>query len=298
MNEKKLSIPSYTFQDTNCLNLFRFCNRNGDWTHYVRQDEKNTEEKIDIFIPAVNHIMHTAYNKGERFTQYLLSVSKEESKEKLESAGSSGTKVHEAISDLIKGHKVTMETKYLNRKTNKQEVLNDREWKCLQVFVDWAKEFKPQTILNERSVYYKDEHAGTLDWFGTIEIQEITGIGKNKVVTPKRIFCLIDWKTSSGIWDEYPMQVSSYRKAGESLNIRHMKDCHTAILRLGTKHKSGFEFKMYSPEETSDNYEKFEIVKKLYNKMIGQFKPVIEEIPMEFEIKIPNFVESKTKKVN
>jgi len=286
------TTPSYNYEATSDPFLFRFCDRNGDWDYYWHKG-------LNTFLPAVNHVLDVGFNKGKRFAEYLLSVSKEEAKKKLERAGEEGSRVHQAISDLIKGIKITAETKYLNELTGRQEVLNPDEWDELLAFQQWVEDYKPRTIENEISIHTL-LYAGTYDWLGSIEITE-----KKKV---KRVKVLIDWKTSAAIYGDYALQVAAYQHAvsdttnGSNSSPRGnqvaRKGIYTAILRLGSRHKSGYEFKLWTPQETQANYLKFLSARELFDYMEPKFEPKIEEIPLEIKVEIPKHEEIKKIKKN
>ena len=279
----KTTVPSMTLEPTSDPDLFRLCDRKGDWTHYFHQPTKR-------YLPAVNHILHTAYNKGERFMQYLLSVSKDEAKDKLERAGNRGTRVHQAINEMILGKEIRLDTTFLNELTGRHESLTDDEWKMLRSFTRWVEDFKPETVIFDTAVCsLKSGFAGTLDWYGTVSISVKTAPQKVEQV---RVYCLIDWKSSSAVWDEYAYQLGGYDTALIEKGVIGSDTCCTAILRLGTKHKSGYEFKLYSPEESAMNRIGWMQVRSMFVLMTGgeEFNPVIEEIPTTLQVKIPQVV--------
>lgn len=285
---------NFTYEPTDNPDLFRFLNRNGDWTHYWI-------ESLNLYLPAVNHILDVGFNKGPGFMQYLLNTNREEAKKKLETAGEEGTRIHQAIRDLIDGIAVTAETKYLNELTGRQEVLNADEWDCLIAFVQWVNDFKPQTIRNEFAVFNVfSNYAGTADWLGSVEITE------KKVV--KRINVLIDWKSSGAIYGNYALQVAAYRNSipetasdtsgglkssprGKQVAKQVVHGVYTAILRLGTRHKCGYEFKLWTPAESDANFGRFLAVRDLFEYTEGEFKPEIVDIPLELKVEIPKHKE-------
>jgi len=276
----KTTIPNFTLEPTSHDNLFRYVDANGDWTYYVFKKGNKKD-----FYPAVNHILDVGFNKGRGFMEYLLSVDKTEARQKLETAGERGSRVHQAISHLIQMSKVTMDTKYYNTLKERDEVLSRKEWKCLQAFVKWVGEFKPHTLLNEHASFStKYEFAGTPDWYGTVELPKIG-----------RVWILIDWKTSAGIWGDYPLQVASYAQMYNEHGVEGIKNAYTAILRVGTRHKSGYEFKVYTPEETRDNLGVFSAVRAIFEYAKPKFKSDVIQIPYSFNLKIPNEKSSEQK---
>lgn len=112
--------------------------------------------------------------------------------------GERGSKVHEAISSIIEGNEVRIDSKFINPNTGLEEELTAEEIRHVMSFVQWKNEVKPRFIIWDKNIYSeKHGYAGTLD-----AIAEINGE-----------FFLIDFKTSKVITTEYAMQVASYREA-------------------------------------------------------------------------------------
>lgn len=283
--KKPLTIPSYSFEDTSDKNIKRFVDRDGNWTHYWLVKEKR-------FVKAVNHILHLGYNKGARFQEYLLSVSKEEAKKKLETAGNEGTRTHRAIGDLIKGIRITTSTKYPSDLNNgRQEPLTDDEWDNLQAFENWCVKYNPRLVDQEQTVASTD-FAGTFD---ALLIITVPSGDKTfaKEVWGQDILILIDWKSSAGIWDEYEAQLAAYWEAismgskyRKFANAFHGK-IYSGIVRIGTKHKAKFEFQVWDSMQTAYNILAFNAAQTIANKYETEFKPEIELLKIDFSIKVP-----------
>lgn len=278
-----MTIPSYTFEDTSNPDLKRFCDRNGDWQFYFNEKQK-------VFKPAVNHILGLGYAKSKGFYDYLLSVSKEEAKKKLDLAGDEGSRTHDAIKDIIGGVTVKMTTKYLNRSTGRQEILNNDEWDNLIAFEKWCHTYYPQTIDYEKSVDSDQfNYAGTFDWLGTVLVPE-GDKAFPKDVQGKRVMVLMDWKSSSGIWPEYWAQLSAYFKAIQEKLYNFSKfenPIFTGILRVGSRHKVGYEFKIQTLEETEASFRKFLAAREIGSEGLEKGDIEIEELPIEFSVKVP-----------
>jgi hypothetical protein len=277
------TIPSHTYEPTGDKNILRFVDRDGDWTHYWIKSKK-------IFVPAVNHIIRTGYPKGERFYNYLLNTNPQDAERKLRSAGEEGSRTHEAIRDLIRGEAVNLDTRYFNELTERFEPLAADEWHNLEAFSLWCEMYKPKVIMHEHAVWSeKYRYAGTIDFIGTIEYEG------------KRILILLDWKTSGGIWDDYELQIAAYRMAAleyysQRLPLQEYDQFWTGIVRLGTRHKSGFEMKVWDAEESIANFRLFLSALDIYKKKMGsEFEPEIKQIPAEFAIHIPKFKAQKMK---
>jgi hypothetical protein len=297
MKTHKVTIPSHTFEATSNKNIFRFVDREGNWTHYWIKNKK-------IFVPAVNHIIRSGYPKGERFYQYLLHANPIEAERRLSTAGEEGARTHRAIHDLIVGKRVTLDTLYHNELTDRKEPLNLEEWHNLETFVAWAENYNPRVLLYETAIWSETfGFAGTVDFVGTIHVPEGD---KNFPVEAwnTRILILLDWKTSSAIWDEYELQTAAYRKAlleymPQQIPLYKYPEMWTGIVRLGTSHRRGFEVKVWTGEESEANFALFASAYAIFVRKEGlEFEYELKNIPSEFKLAIPRMrnVVKKNKK--
>lgn len=165
--------------------------------------------------------------------------------------GQRGSKVHDAISAIIKGEEVRIDTKFINPTTNQPEDLNADEIDRILAFIDWKETFKPKFLLWDTNIYSeKYGYAGTLD-----AIVEIEG----------EVY-LVDFKTSKVIGTDYEMQVSAYREAimngeNEFANIDTKKEMKLAILQLGTK-----------PLKTDPKLYRWKVVENRFDLFLAQRK--------------------------
>ncbi|MES2437057.1 MAG: hypothetical protein V4519_03515 [Patescibacteria group bacterium] len=294
MPKRLTTIPSHTYQPTTDRNIMRFVDREGDWTHYWIKSKK-------MFVPAVNHIIKTGYPKGERFYSYLLSTQPDAAERKLRSAGEEGSRTHEAIRNLLEGKLVDVKTRFYHELTSRYEPLSPDEWDNLEAFAKWCAVYQPQVLISEHAVWSPTHlYAGTVDFIGSILVPENDKcFGKSS--WGKRILVLLDWKTSGGIWDDYELQVAAYREAAletifKNQPVPEFGSLWTGIVRLGTKHKSGFEMKVWNEEISDNNFRLFQSVLDIYDKKAGfEFKPEIRHIPSHFSLKIPRLRLKKTK---
>ena len=278
--KKAGTIPNHTYEKTSDPDVFRVCDRNGDWRFYFK---KSTGQ----YAPAVNYIISQGFNKGPRFQNWLLQQRPEEAQRILESAGDRGTRVHAAIRDLIGGNEVKIDQQYPSELTKGRfEPLTAEEWNCIRGFANWFEEYQPEVMGQEIVVFGNTElYAGTIDFLGTI----LTNKG--------RIQVLIDWKSSSGIWDEYKLQVAAYWNAYIWGKIDEFVPDYTAIVRIGTKHKAKFEMQLFDAKETMDNYKRFLEVKSLHHFVNpDNDKPNIEDLPSVFKFDVPVWKPAKKEK--
>lgn len=295
--KSKLVMPSMTMEDTSDSNLKRYVDRWGNWTHYYLVKEKR-------FVPAVNHILGLGFNKGPRFYAYLLTVTPEEAKRKLEAAGDEGTRTHRAIRDLIDGLKVTMSTKYPSElQLGRQEVLNPDEWSNLVAFEAFCTRYNPRIVSNDFSVYSTNSnYAGSPD---ALMVLTVPAGDKYfpKDVWGQDILFLPDWKTSQAIYNEYKAQLAAYyqglieRKTYAKFIKAFEGRIFTGIVRLGTRHKNGgYEIQYWNESETIANFRLFMAAKDIYRDHEPDFTPESEDIPMQFFIKMPKATVGRAKK--
>jgi len=99
-----------------------------------------------------------------------------------------------------------------------------------------------------------DRFAGTLDFLGEISAENMAAMPncfttkaelaafQAKYQADKKLLCLIDFKTTSGIYFSHKLQLGAYKLAAEQMFGRAIDVC--AIVRFGTRHKCGYEMKM------------------------------------------------------
>lgn len=168
------------------------------------------------FFPGVTTILDEACPTPYGLKQFFLNNTAESAEEIKTTTGEFGSKLHNAYEQLLNGVELNLKDDYPKLK----------EKKHLISFYDWYREFQPENTQTEQTVAsltYK--YAGTLDLF----------CKKNGETW------IIDFKTSNGIYWSHELQLTAYKQAYEEMH--GIKIDHVAILRTGTKHKSGFEFK-------------------------------------------------------
>lgn len=272
------TISKYSLSPTDNPDLFRVINRNGDWIVYFNSKEKKYKW-------AVNYIISNGFPMADGLINFIKNHTSEESKKILESAGERGSRVHAAIRDLINGLTIDLERPYESEIAGKWERLTDEEWSCLTAWVAWVEKFKPELISCETSVD-AEKYAGTIDFLGSINLQKGDKININDSITTikedKKIKVLLDWKTGSGIYDNYRLQVAAYAFASKIIPE------YTGIIRLGTAHKNGrFEMKLWDYETTKFHYQKFRA--SLSNFELNHKEYIHEDgqIPTQLAVKIP-----------
>lgn len=108
---------------------------------------------------------------------------------------------------------------------------------AIEAFLDWTRANKVKFIASERKIYSKKyKYAGTLDAIGYVN-------GK---------LSIIDFKTSSGIYDDMFVQVAAYANAVEEEDGVKIEDCY--IVRVP---KDGSEFEVQRDEHMKLNFKSF-----------------------------------------
>lgn len=170
-------------------------------------------------LPSVTTIL-SAYPKGEGFARWLASQGGyEQALQVRDEAGDRGTKVHKAVEALLNGEEYNY-----HKDVEENHLFNLEQWKMIESFVRWYEDQKPESIWVEKTVYSKEhKYAGTADY--------LCKIGEEIV--------LVDFKTSSKVYPSHRLQVQAYARA---LSDSGERVDNIAILRLGSRHKAGYEF--------------------------------------------------------
>lgn len=281
-------MKTYTLEKTNSKKLFRVVDTNGNWTHYYH---KPTDE----YLRAVNYILKTGFTKGERFEEHLKNGEKAELERKLKLAGERGDRIHDMISYILtnKG-KADMQTPVFNEETLQQELLNMDEWKCILAFQEFWNRHEPILIDYEFPTWNLNHgFAGTGDALLILTKKCDDKYCKcNKLIGKIGLY---DWKSGRGIWEDQGPQTSAYSK-GE--NLDHPVD-YTAILRLGTRTRRGYEFEPYNKKQTEIHWKEFLAAIQISDATYRPFdSKKIYDIPEKVNIKIKRFkkVSKKPKK--
>jgi hypothetical protein len=147
-----------------------------------------------------------------------------------------GKMVHEWIDDYISGKKPPTP-------------VNEKIKNATNSFLEWVKKDNVKFIENERIVYSKKyNYAGTLDFVAEVNGKLLLG----------------DFKTSSGIWDEYWFQTSAYQQAYTE-EFPEAKILGQAIVRIG---KDGvLEVKISEAEDYEPNRIAFNSALNLHRRL-------------------------------
>lgn len=170
----------------------------------------------DVYVPGVTTILHETLPTPAALRKWIGDVGNEKAQEKLESAGDRGTKIHNACEQLLKGQSVNLW----------QEFPSYTDKKCIIAFINWANEFKPE-IRDHKFIEFtlasEYGYAGTMDLFCYIDGEP----------------WIVDFKTSSGVYDSFKLQLVAYRQAFYEMTGIMAK---MGILHLNFRTKLGWTF--------------------------------------------------------
>lgn len=235
---------------------------------YVKQvTDPATKLPALRYVPSVTWIAGH-YPKGIAFMKWLADKGWDESQAIKAAAGEKGSKVHEAISAILRGEEVRIDSKFVNPSTEQLEELTLEECDAIKSFVDWRASLKePMTPIAWDVTVFSEKYG----YAGTIDL--ICKIGEQVYI--------IDFKTSAQVWSEYELQVSAYKQPLESgeFHIEGFTECadiKLAILQVGYKlNKAGFKW-----NEVEDKFPLFLAARQIWaNECEGQ-APKMREYPI------------------
>lgn len=126
----------------------------------------------------------------------------------------------------------------------------------MKEFMSWKTKNKPVPIHLEYSIVNKEDmYGGTIDFIGTI----------NGVKT------IADWKSSGGIYDDYPLQLAAYHRAYKLMHPDEepIKEGRIVCFRCDKDGKCKTIEETYSVARLEDLYSVFLAVKKTYEYKYG-----------------------------
>jgi hypothetical protein len=119
----------------------------------------------------------------------------------------------------------------------------------IEAFKEWVGDNDIDFLSSEEKIYSRqDNYAGTLDCAAYVNGS----------------LCIIDWKTSKGIYPEYHLQNAAYAQAWEDIHGKAVEQ--TLVLRLDKatgRYQEGFQSRV----EWVRNYEAFVSALNLYNRL-------------------------------
>lgn len=224
-------------------------------TEFITSENEHwykSKKKSDVYYPSVTTVLGDSYPKGLGFQKYLANLdSWDESRDILSAAGKRGTNVHDATEKLEAGE------------TLQKVFYTIEEWRMIEGFVKFFKDYNPEAIAIEKSfISDKIKTGGTID----------------RVYMLDGIVTLLDIKTSSAIHENYWIQTSVYRQMWEE-DKNNPRIERTAILRLTPRMKKGYELKFHEVDEMNEDYEVWKAVRKIWDYRNPKAGPRIIDLP-------------------
>jgi len=245
-----------------------------------------TGEDTKQYYLSVTHVIDTGGPFPEGLRQYLRVTSYEEQKERLEATGQRGTKLHQALDDLMRKHELDLNKNFPTT----------YEKDAIVTFIRMMRFLDPNKYDTELIVADPDLRvAGTLDFKGIVDEWKLTCLLeptkyldidsdgdfmlKEKWIDlpyKKRICIIIDWKFTGRNAYSHKVQVGAYKTMANKTRPG-IKASRAFTWRYSPQHKHRFDF-----SESLLDYQSF---KRIYNTTIeylgGDFPepPTIRKYP-------------------
>jgi hypothetical protein len=244
-----------------------------DDEHYYYGGRKGDEKQ---FYLSLTRVLDIGGPFPEGLRQYLRVTSYEDQKERLQFTGDRGSKLHDALDQLMRRKKLNLKKDY-NSLYEKDAIVT---------FMRMMRFLNPGKYSTELIVADPDLRvAGTLDFKGFVDEWKITALLeplkyleldsdsdfqlKEKWLDlpkpSKRIHIIIDWKFTGRNAYSHKVQVAAYKTMNNK--TRTGKKVQRAFTwRYSPKHKYGFDF-----QESHLNYESFKRIYATTIEYLGEF---------------------------
>lgn len=301
-------MKTFTLESTKHSKLYRVVDREGNWKNYayIKKTKKSYDPEKPltfddvasaVYLRGVTTILGEGYPKGKGFEIYLARTSETEQKEKLETAGEKGSKVHNFIDLALmtepeKGEVLTLDRtqEVYNRNSKQEEALNDDEWDTVLAWKEFWIAHSPILIQSEVPFFaLKNGYAGTGDVICilTRECDIRTCACKGTVGKVG----LLDWKTGSKIHPQYFAQGAAYERADNMKEYlpKGKKIEYIGIVRVSSGLSSGYEMKL--SKDMKADFSKFQAAKLLASTDAKPFDPEkdVEEVPDSFNLSVQRY---------
>lgn len=245
---------------------------------WYMQERRDPTTDLPTFhaVPSVTWIAHH-YPKGVGYMKWLADHGWDESQALMREAGDKGSKVHEAISAILAGAEVRIDSKFINKSSGREEELTLEEVDCIKSFVDWKNSLESFEPIAWDLTVFSDIHgyAGTIDLIARVNSD----------------LHIVDFKTSQDVWPSFEMQVSAYREAltngenpiyiataleGRAEQLLDVSALKTAILQVGyRRNKAGWKC---TPVE--NRFDLFLAAKRIWQHECEGQSPKVRDYPI------------------
>jgi hypothetical protein len=281
-------MKTYELRATSDPTLFRVVDRQGEWEHYARfVDSGNLDPRTATYLRGVTAILHRAWGKPQLMTwakNQLPGIVEQ----KLHYGGEKGDAVHQFVAKVLSGFQSSRETLVVSEDKKTERALTNAEWDCILAAASFWNRHACKLIAHELSVAnLKFGYAGSLDVI--FRLMKACGVKACSCAPFVGRLILGDWKSGGGIWPDMGAQIAAYAKSDLSQILHGHKLGGTAIIRLGTKHKTtgGYEVKFFNVEKTRVNWSRFQAAIRIDDAEYKPFDPsVIFDIPDSVEFTV------------
>ena len=229
----------------------------------------------ETYVPSTTWICGY-YPKGIAYMKWLAEHGWDEAEAIKNAAAEKGSKVHQAITDIVNGKEVRHDSKFVNHEKGVEEELSAVEYGCVNDFVQWANEMQP-TLITADYTLYNEQHG----YAGTVDLKMKIG---------KEVW-IIDLKTSQDVYPSHELQVSAYKNADKGVD-------KIAILQVGYRRNKTKHFKF---TEVEDQFPLFLDVKNIWAKETAGQTPLQRDYPIslkwESKVEVPKQVKKVVKKI-
>lgn len=226
-------------------------------------DNRVYERKEGEYYPSVTTILQ--YFPKDKFFETWMKDVGHNADLIMRRAGDEGTQVHQAVEELLRGNEVDWMDDYGNARYSLTV------WEMIIKFTNFFKEYNPNVIAMEKFVFSDEyKYAGTVDLVCEIENET----------------WLIDLKTSNSLHKSYDLQVAAYVQAWQEIlktnidraGILWLKSAKRGASRQkGKIQGEGWELKEI--ENLKEEFESFQIVRKLYTLCNPSIEPIYKKYP-------------------
>lgn len=230
----------------------------------------------ETYVPSTTWIC-SYYPKGVAFMRWLADHGWDDAEAIKQAAAEKGSKVHQAITDIVNGKEVRHDSKFINHDKGVEEELSAVEYGAVNDFVEWANEAKPTLIAADYTLC--NEKYG---YAGTVDLKMKIG---NEL-------WIIDLKTSQDVYPSHELQVSAYKNADKGID-------KIAILQVGYRRN---KTKHYKFTEIPDQFSLFLDVKNIWAKETEGQSPLQRDYPISLKwesqaIEVPKQVKKVVRKI-
>lgn len=219
----------------------------GEGRFYPRLDGKGWNKSVTTVVSA-------CYPKSKYLIDWQIDVGKERADEILKEAGEDGTIIHACAEKLMNGEQVSVAE------------LNDKQKRCVNAFVLWFNEVKPEIVAIEVRVDHNElGYAGRIDLVCKIDGE----------------LYIVDYKSSNSVHASHKVQVGGYAKAWAYEKGVDLSSIKGAILHLNSTTKKGYSFLEVDIEP---NAEIFVTCNKLFDLLYPKAEPKTIEYPLYFKL--------------